>query len=589
MANLTELAVAIFGVAPGGYTGMCTSYYDANGEIAYSDWLVGLLHSVYGSQVSTNSGLADFLTSNLVGANAPSADRQYVSNYILTGLNAGTDAGTVIDNAVNLIDSSLATDPNWGAAHAVFGNRMSVAEFYGQTGGNSQDLTYLSGMLAGVDSTASSVASQIDALSAAGNASIDVYAESPRPYTVNTLNLYNTITHSSAAHDNIWADNATTIANGTTNYGLFVGSSSNAFDESTYYYLATGSNVTVGSELQLTDGKLCIVDHTDGYYYSPGATTYSQVMITTGNSLDYFIGGVTLGNNDIVLYGQEGTTTGSSLDGYLVMTDGSGNVLSETRIDDPSSSTARASIGNAWATGNGSLLVQINHTVSSHLAYDYALLDSSMQIQKYFTLGSGSSISSLVQNADGTYVALTSSGQLDYLDANFNVTATAELKLAGATSAESIQGLAAGNGSLFIMARDGNQNEAIMKLGGTGVGATISSAFVITSQGGNIAPSSLTYDNGLLYAQSSGSFSQSLLVFNPDHGATASPNGYYRISSESVSGSLVAGQADSTTVTAGGGVFQTHEDIHLVGVATGGASTISNPGVITSGSMGSIA
>ena len=579
MANLTELAVAIFGVAPGGFTGMCTSYYDANGEIKYADWLVGLLHSVYGSQVSTNSGLADFLTSNLVSASAPSADRQYVSNYILTGLNAGTDAGTVIDNAVNLIDSSLATDPNWGTAHAVFGNRMSVAEFYGQTGGNSQDLTYLTGMLAGVDSTASSVASQIDALSTAGNASIDVYAESPRPYTVNTLNLYNTITHSSAAHDNIWADNATTIANGTTNYGLFVGSSSNAFDESTYYYLATGSNVTVGSELQLTDGKLCIVDHTDGYYYSPGAATYSQVMITTGNSSDYFIGGVALGNNDIVLYGA----------GYLVTTDSSGSVLNQAHIIDSSSATASVSVGNAWATGSSSLLVQLNDTVSGKTAYDYALLDSSMQIQKYFALGSGSSISSLVQNADGTYVALTSSGQLDYLDANFNVTATAELKLAGATSAETIQGLAAGNGSLFIVAQDGNQNEAIMKLGGTGVGATVSSAFVITSQGGNIAPSSLSYDNGLLYAQSSGSFSQSLLVFNPDHGATASPNGYYRISSESVSGSLVAGQADSTTVTTGSGAFQTDTGIHLVGVATGGASAISNPGVITSGSMGGIA
>ena len=579
MANLTELAVAIFGVAPGGFTGMCTSYYDANGEIKYADWLVGLLHSVYGSQVSTNSGLADFLTSNLVSASAPSADRQYVSNYILTGLNAGTDAGTVIDNAVNLIDSSLATDPNWGTAHAVFGNRMSVAEFYGQTGGNSQDLTYLTGMLAGVDSTASSVASQIDALSTAGNASIDVYAESPRPYTVNTLNLYNTITHSSAAHDNIWADNATTIANGTTNYGLFVGSSSNAFDESTYYYLATGSNVTVGSELQLTDGKLCIVDHTDGYYYSPGAATYSQVMITTGNSSDYFIGGVALGNNDIVLYGA----------GYLVTTDSSGSVLNQAHIIDSSSATASVSVGNAWATGSSSLLVQLNDTVSGKTAYDYALLDSSMQIQKYFALGSGSSISSLVQNADGTYVVLTSSGQLDYLDANFNVTATAELKLAGATSAETIQGLAAGNGSLFIVAQDGNQNEAIMKLGGTGVGATVSSAFVITSQGGNIAPSSLSYDNGLLYAQSSGSFSQSLLVFNPDHGATASPNGYYRISSESVSGSLVAGQADSTTVTTGSGAFQTDTGIHLVGVATGGASTISNPGVITSGSMGGIA
>ena len=588
MANLTELAVAIFGVAPGGFTGVCTSYYDTNGEIAYSDWLVSLLHSVYGSQVSTNSGLAGFVTANLVGANATSANRQYVSNYILTGLNAGTDAGTVIDNAVNMIDSSLATDPNWGTAHAVFGNKMSVAEFYGQTGGNSENLTYLTGMLGGVDSTASSVASQIDALSTAGNPNIDVYAESPRPYTVNTLNLYSTITHSSAVHDNIWADNATTIANGTTNYGLFAGSSSNAFDESTYYYLATGSNVTVGSELQLTDGRLCIVDHTDGYYYSPGATTYSQVKITTGNSLDYFIGGATLGNNDIVLYGQEGTTTGSSLDGYLVATDGSGTVLSETRIDDPSSSTARVSIGDAWAIGGSSLLVQINHTVSSHLTYDYALLDSGMQIQKFFTLGSGSSINSLVQNADGTYIALTSTGQLDYLDANFNLTATAELKLAGATSAETIQGLAAGNGSLFILAQDGNLNEAIMKLGGTGVGATISSAFVITSQGGNVAPASLTYDNGLLYAQSAGSFSQSLLAFNPDHGATASSNGYYRIASESASGSLVAGQADSTTVTTGSGVFQTHADIHLVGVATGVASTLSNPGIITSGGMGSI-
>ncbi len=558
---------------------MCTSYYDTNGEIAYSDWLVGLLHSVYGSQLSTNSALADFMTANLVGANAPSAAQQYVSNYILTGLNAGTDAGTVIDNAVNIIDSSLAADPNWGTAHAVFGNKMSVAEFYGQTGGNSENLTYLTDMLGGVDSTVSSVASQVDALSTAGNSNIDVYAESPRPYTVNTLNLYNTITHSSAAHDNIWADNATTIANGTSNYGLFVGNSSNAFDESTYYYLATGSNVTVGAELQLSDGKLCIVDHTDGYYYSPGAGTYSQVKITTGNSSDYFIGGVALGNNDIVLYGG----------GYLVTTDGSGSVLNQARIVDSSSATASVSIGDAWATGSSSLLVQLNDTVSGKTTYDYALLDSSMQAQKFFTLGSGSSISSLVQNADGTYIALTSSGQLDYLDANFTLTATAELKLAGATSVETIQGLAAGNGSLFIVAQDGNSNETIMKLGGTGVGATISSAFVITSQGGNIAPSSLTYDNGLLYAQSTGSFSQSLLVFNPDHGATASSNGYYRIASESASGSLVAGQADSTMVTTGSGAFQTQVGIHLVGVATGGASTISNPGIITSGSMGSIA
>ncbi len=579
MANLTELAVAIFGVAPGGFTGVCTSYYDTNGEIAYSDWLVSLLHSVYGSQVSTNSGLADFIAANLVGANASSADQQYVSNYILTQLNAGKDAGTVIDNAVNTIDSSFANDANWGTAHAVFGNKMSVAEFYGQINGSSANLTYLTNMLSGVDSTAASAASEVDALSTTGNSSIDVYAESPRPYTVNTLNLYNTITHSSAGHDNIWADNATTIANGTSNYGLFVGSTSDAFDESTYYYLATNSNVTVGSELQLTNGNLCIVDHTDGYYYSPGAATYSQVKITTGNSSDYFIGGLALGNNDIVLYG----------DGYLVTTDSLGNVLNQARIVDSSSATTSVSIGDAWAFGSSSLLVQLDDTASGKTTHDYALLNSSMQIQKFFTLGSGSSISSLVQNADGTYIALTSSGQLDYLDTNFNVTATAQLKLAGATSAETIQGLAAGNGNLFIVAQDGNLNETVMKLGGTGVGAAISSAFVITSQGANIAPSSLAYDNGLLYAQSSGSFSQSLLVFNPDHAATASSNGYYKIASESVSGSFVAGQADSTTVTTGSGAFQTQAGIHLVGVATGAASTLSNPGIITSGSMGSIA
>ena len=164
MATSTELAIAIFGVAPGGYQSFLDNYYNANGEVGLADELVTLLHQVYGSSVATNSGLASFLTNDLVGSSVSTANQQFLTNYITTELNSGVDAGTLVDSLINILDSVSPTDANWGNAHSQFANEVNVADYYHQIGGSSTDLTTLAGVLSGINSTTGSVVNEEQAL-----------------------------------------------------------------------------------------------------------------------------------------------------------------------------------------------------------------------------------------------------------------------------------------------------------------------------------------------------------------------------------------------------------------------------------------
>ena len=581
MASYEELAVALFGIAPGGYDSTLKSYFSANGEISYADWMVGLLHAAYGSSVSTNSALASVITTNLLGTNTVSAgNQQWVTNYITTELNARVDAGTLVDSLINILDGISASDPNWGSAHSEFSNKVAVADYYAQIGGSATTLTTLSGVLSGVDSTTNSVVTKEDALAAAGATGVDTYAVANNYY-------YGTyIVHSGATHNNFWSYLTSEYIGGNYIDGELFGVTSNAYGNTSYDFLATGYYYGTLSMQQLSDGKLIFSTRDNIDYYSPGAASFVQLSINTGNNGTFNAMSAGHYNNEVVVGGSESSVANASSDGYVVVTDDSGNILHEVRLEDTSSPTSYTSVSQLYQLDNGNTLVQLNSTDS------YMLLDNNLQIKETFSFTNGGYLHGLIQNADGTYLALVNNGIIDYLDSNFNVVASVGLKLMGGNYLQQITGIAEGNGNLYVIAQDNNYHDVICKLSGTSVGATIVSAYNITSNGGYVAPVELKYDNGLLYVRPNYQ-NNTMLSFNPDLGVTANPTGTYKINMESISGSLVADTAtydpSSTVVSQGGGAYQVHSDLHLVGTTTGSAYAMNSTGLFTTGSMGTIA
>ena len=577
MATYDELAVAIFGVAPGGYDSTLQSYFNANGEISYADWMVGLLHTVDGSTVSSNSALANVIATNLLGSNTVSASNQlWVTNYIATELNAGVDAGTLVDSLINILDGISASDPTWGNAHSEFANKVAVANYYAQIGGSATALATLSGVLSGIDSTTSSVSTKEDALSA-GATGADTYA------VANNYNSY--IVHSSATHNNFWSHYTGEYIGGTYTDGAQVGVTSNSYGNTSFDFLATGffSSIT---GYQLSDGKLILEYGSTIDYYSPGAGSFTQLSINSGNNYDQF-NAISAGhyNNEVIVGGSENSVANASSDGYVLVTDDSGNILHEVRIEDTSSPTSHTSVSQIYQLDNGNTLAQLNNSDS------YMLLDNNLQINETFSFSNGGTIDSLVQHADGTSIALVNYSTIDYLSPSFTVQSSAVLKLGTNNYASSLYGIAEGNGNLYVIAMDNNFHEVICKMSGTGVGSTIVAAYNITSNGSYITPVGLKYDNGLLYVQPQ-FHNNTMLSFNPDLGVTANPSGSYKINTENLTGTLVADTSTSsppsTTISQGSGIYQVHSDIHLVGTATGTAYAMNTTGLFNTGSMGTI-
>lgn len=365
---------------------------------------------------------------------------------------------------------------------------------------------------------------------------------------------------------------------------------SNAYADTSYDFLATGTYFGNPSVYQLADGKLIVPfdNYNKGIdYYTPGAGSFVQLSINTGNSYDTFkcfdAGSY---NNEVVLGGSETSVANANSDGYIVVTDDSGNVLHQVRIEDTSSPTSSTSVSNVFQLTNGNTLVELNNTDS------YMLLDSNLQIKETFSFTNYAQIQNLIQNSDGTYTALTSQNTIDYLDSNFNVTGTVGLKLGVNSYFSGISGMTEGNGHLFVIAQDNQYHDVICELSGTGVGSTIVSAYNITSNGSYVTPTHIQYDNGLLYVKPLYG-NTTMLSFNPDHGVTANPTGTYKINTESISGSLVADTSTydptSTVISTGPGTYQVHSDVNLVGVATGTAYTMNTTGLFHTGSMGTIA
>ena len=580
MATYDELAVAIFGVAPGGYDSTLQSYFNANGEISYADWMVGLLHSANPS-VSTNSALASAITTNLLGSNTVSASNQlWVTNYITTELNAGVDAGTLVDSLINILDGISASDPSWGNAHSEFANKAAVANYYAQIGGSATTLATLSGVLSGIDSTTSSVATKEDALTTAGATGADTYAAAN--------NFGTNIVHSSATHNNIWAYQSNEYIGGNYTNGEQVGVTSNSYGNTSFDFLATGYFSSVTGH-QLSDGKLILEHQSTIDYYSPGAGSFTQLSINSGNNNDQF-NAISAGhyNNEVIVGGSESSVANASSDGYVLVTDDSGNILHEVRIEDTSSPTSHTSVSQIYQLDNGNTLAQLNNSDS------YMLLDNNLQIKETFSFSHNGTIDSLVQHADGTSIALVkySTSTIDYLDSSFNVTSSAGLKLGINSSTSNLYGIAEGNGNLYVIAMDNNYHEVICKMSGTGVGSTIVAAYNITSNGNYINPVGLKYDNGLLYVQPQYQ-NNTMLSFNPDLGVTANPSGSYKINTENLTGTLVADTSTysptSTVITPpSSGTYQVHSDIHLVGTATGTAYAMNTTGLFNTGSMGTI-
>ena len=85
MSTATELAIAIFGLAPGGYSGTLNNYETANGEVGLADWLAQTLKQINPNQATSNAGFASLVTQNLIGNSVSTANQQFVTNFITLG------------------------------------------------------------------------------------------------------------------------------------------------------------------------------------------------------------------------------------------------------------------------------------------------------------------------------------------------------------------------------------------------------------------------------------------------------------------------------------------------------------------------
>lgn len=150
----SQLALATFGAAVGGYKTTIDSFVTANGEAAAINALIA------GSSLNglANGVFAAKLVDLVVGSSATTANKNWLANAIEANLNGGQSKATMVGALINaLSDTALASSADWGTAATQFQNRVSVSDYYAAKTDASTDLTTLTNIANQVTSTAASV------------------------------------------------------------------------------------------------------------------------------------------------------------------------------------------------------------------------------------------------------------------------------------------------------------------------------------------------------------------------------------------------------------------------------------------------
>jgi Ca2+-binding RTX toxin-like protein len=139
-----KIAVAMFGVAAGGYKADLDAYIAAHGDAATVDLLLpvsGLNPVLRGQPIFDNQQFADVLVAKMLPELSPaiaSATAKLIVNYMAA--NPTLSRADIVATLINAIDALPATDPTYGAVASSFRSKVALAEAYT---GNSTDLNVL--------------------------------------------------------------------------------------------------------------------------------------------------------------------------------------------------------------------------------------------------------------------------------------------------------------------------------------------------------------------------------------------------------------------------------------------------------------
>jgi len=139
-----KIAVAMFGVAAGGYKADLDAYIAAHGDAATVDLLLpvsGLNPVLRGQPIFDNQQFADVLVAKMLPELSPaiaSATATLIVNYMAA--NPTLSRADIVATLINAIDALPATDPTYGAVASSFRSKVALAEAYT---GNSTDLNVL--------------------------------------------------------------------------------------------------------------------------------------------------------------------------------------------------------------------------------------------------------------------------------------------------------------------------------------------------------------------------------------------------------------------------------------------------------------
>ena len=139
-----KIAVAMFGIAAGGFKSVIDDYMTANGEIATVAALLpysGLNPTFLGSPIYNNQQFAEALVAKMMPG-LPSAVASATASLIVNYMTANPtlSRAQVVVDLIKAIDAIPATDPTYGAVAAAFDNKVALADAYT---GNSTDLNEL--------------------------------------------------------------------------------------------------------------------------------------------------------------------------------------------------------------------------------------------------------------------------------------------------------------------------------------------------------------------------------------------------------------------------------------------------------------
>jgi len=139
-----KIAVAMFGIAAGGFKSVIDDYMTANGEIATVAALLpysGLNPTFLGSPIYNNQQFAEALVAKMMPG-LPSAVASATASLIVNYMTANPtlSRAQVVVDLIKAIDAIPATDPTYGSVAAAFDNKVALADAYT---GNSTDLNVL--------------------------------------------------------------------------------------------------------------------------------------------------------------------------------------------------------------------------------------------------------------------------------------------------------------------------------------------------------------------------------------------------------------------------------------------------------------